>query len=224
MRIAHAEKTIEEYVLEYDMASFLNDDLLNTLQLFHFAPYSNIYLEQEELHYLYFLVEGQVQCNHYHLNGKLAVFALSKPFCLIGDLEVLSDKPLNSNVIATEHTVMLGIPKQIIERYGANDPIFLRFLLDQVREKMFKSTSLQTAQVLPTNNRLAVYMLANSTKNENEEHIIILPNKEDLASLMGTTTRHLNRVLKQLVEAESISSTYPRVRILDRNALEELTL
>lgn len=224
MRIAHAEKTIEDYVSEYDMVSFLNEDLLKALQLFHFSPYSNIYIEQDEQHYLYFLVEGQVQCNHYHLNGKLAVFALSQPFCVIGDLEILSDKSLNSNVTAMENTVMLGIPSHIVERYGANDPRFLRFLLEQLRGKMFKSTSLQTNQVLPAVNRLAVYILANLTSNEERKMVVTLPNKEELASLMGTTPRHLNRVLKQLVESGGISAGYPLVHILDRKCLEEFTL
>lgn len=223
MRIVNAEKTIQDYVSVHHMASFLNEDLLDALQLFHFPAYSHIYIEQDKQHYLYFLIEGQVQCNHYHLNGKLAVFALSQPFCLIGDLEILSDKPLNSNVTATENTIMLGIQSDIVQRYGANDPVFLRFLLEQIREKMFKSTSLQTANVLPTINRLAIYMLANSTWNENKGCMIILPSKEELASLMGTTPRHLNRVIKQLVESGAISGGYPLVQILNRTALENLT-
>lgn len=224
MRITEAEETIQGYIPAFGMANFLNEDLLKALQLFHFSAYSNIYIEEDEQHFLYFLIKGQVQCNHYHLNGKLAVFALSKPFCVIGDLEILSEKRLNSNVIATENTIMLGIPSHIIERYGANDPRFLRFLLEQVREKMIKSTSLQTNQVLPVSNRLAVYILANSRLNENEETIIILPTKEELASLMGTTPRHLNRVLKQLIESGSISAGYPLVHILDKQTLKELTL
>ncbi|MEQ8676009.1 MAG: helix-turn-helix domain-containing protein [Aggregatilineales bacterium] len=222
MHVAHSDKTIQQYVSQFEMARFLNENLLRYLQLFHFRPYTNVYIEEEEQHVLYFLVEGQVQCNHYHLNGKLAVFAVSEPFAAIGDLEILSTETINSNVIATRETVMLGISRTYVHRYGADDPRFLRFLLDQLREKLYKTNTLQMNQLLPVINRLTVYMLAHPTYNE--DSVILLPEKETLASLLGTTPRHLNRVLKELVEMGAISAGYPMVRILDRSALCELTV
>ncbi len=77
-------------------------------------------------------------------------------------------------------------------------------------------------QVLPVVTRLAVYILAYPVDEESGE--MILPSKEDLASLLGTTPRHLNRVLKELVEAGTISAGYPHVTILDRSALEASTV
>ena len=222
MRVAQAEKTIQHYVEKYDMAAFLNDDMLRHLQLYRFEPYTHVYIEEDEQYNLYFLVEGQLQCNHYHMNGKLAVFALSTPFTAIGDLEILSDQPLNSNVIATEATVMLGIARDYVEAYGADDPRFLRFLLDELRTKIYHTTMLQTSHVLPVINRLAVYILT-QTRDATESVTITLPAKEELASMLGTTTRHLNRVLKQLVEADIITSGYPRIHIHNREALRHLT-
>lgn len=221
MRFAGAEKTIQHYVAQFGLARFLNENLLDHLQLFHFPVYSSIFVEQDEQHYLYFLVEGQVQCSHYHLNGKLAVSAVSKPFAAIGDFEILSDMRVKSNVIATQETTMLGIARAVIERYGADDPRFLRFLIDQLREKLMKTNALQMNQVLPVINRLAVYLLAQPAANA--EGAILLPDKEGLASLMGTTPRHLNRVLRELVDDGCISAGYPLVRILNREALEALT-
>ena len=128
MRVMNAEETMQAYIAKYKMATFLNEDLLKHLELFHFSAYSNVYIEEDIQHTLYFLVEGQVQCNHYQLNGNLAVLALSEPFCAIGDLEILTKERVNSNVIATKDTTMLGIARPIVERYGANDAAFLRFL------------------------------------------------------------------------------------------------
>ena len=222
MRVARSEETIEHYVCRFDMMRFLNEAMLGHLQIFRFPAYTNIYIEQDEQHFLYFLVEGQVQCHHYHLNGKLAVSALSTPFAAIGDLEILSEERVHSNVIATQNTVMLGIARAHVHQYGADDPRFLRFLLDQLREKVYKTNSLQMNQVLPVINRLAVYLLAQSTTHV--DGVIVLPDKETLASLLGTTPRHLNRVIKELVESGSISAGYPLVRILNRSALQTLTL
>jgi CRP-like cAMP-binding protein len=217
------EQTIQHYVSTFNMGSFLNDDMLSHLQLFHFPAYTHIYIEQDEPHFLYFLVKGQVQCNHYNPDGKLAVFNISTPFTAIGDFEILTEKRVKSNVVATQNTTMLGIASDIVNHYGADDPRFLHFLIDQLREKLFKANVLQMNQLLPVKNRLAVYILAHPTKN-NEEDVIVLPIKEELASLLGTTPRHLNRVIKELVESGSISAGYPHMRILDRVALQDLNL
>lgn len=211
--------TLQQYVEQFNMASFLNADLLGCLQMFRFPAYSNIYIEQDEQHYLYFLVEGQVQCYHYHLNGKLAVIAVSNPFAAIGDLEILTDKPVNSNVIATRSTTMLALNSQDVNQFGADDPRFLRFIIDQLREKIYVSDSIQTSHVLPVIDRLALYILAQPVHADG----VVLPDKDVLASLLGTTPRHLNRVLRELVEAQTISAGYPLVKILNRTALERLT-
>ncbi len=221
MRVINAEETIQHYVSTFDMTSFLNDDLLSRLQLFNFPVYSNVYIEQDEQHFLYFLVKGQVQCNHYHLDGKLAVFAISNPFSAIGDLEILTEERVHSNVIATQDTAMLGIASTYVDRYGADDPRFLRFLIDQLREKLYNTNTLQVGQVLPVINRLAVYILSQEI---DENYSVILPEKEALASLLGTTPRHLNRVLKELVESGCISMGYPLVRIMNRSALQGFTI
>lgn len=219
MTLTTIDNPIKHYVAKYALDSVLNDHLLRALQIFQFSIYSHICVEGAEQHYLYFLVEGQVQCSHYHLNGKLAVIALSNPLEAIGDLEIFDERLLRSNVIATEPTTMLAIPKPIVREYGANDPRFLHFLLDQYRGKIYRTNALQMNQVLPLINRLSLYMLS---QIEDGKTSLILPSKEELASLMGTTTRHLNRVLRQLVDAEIISDGYPLVHILNRSELEQL--
>lgn len=221
MRVAVSEKTIDYYIQEHDLVRHLNEEMLSHLQIFHFPIYSTIYMEQDEQHFLYFLVEGQVQCSHYHLNGKLAVIALSTPFTVIGDMEILTEERINSNVIATENTVMLGIEREIVERYGSNDPRFLRFLIDQLRDKVMKTNTLHMNQLLPVSNRLALFMLAETKPDAPDS--ITLPDKEHLASLLGTTTRHLNRVLREFVDSGLIGAGYPRVTLLDREGLEDVS-
>lgn len=227
MRIAAAQANIQRYIEQFGIHQFLNDAMLSQLQLFHFPVYSHIYMAQDEQHHLYFLVEGSVQCSHYHLNGKLAVFAVSTPFCAIGDLEILSEERVYSNVIATHETVMLALTREVVHQYGAQDPRFLRFLLEQMRQKLYKSNALQINQVLPVINRLAVYLLAQQTGQANQQGMrqVVLPAKDDLASLLGTTTRHLNRVLRELVQMGAVDiSQYPCVLILDETALQQLNL
>lgn len=220
MRVADAQATIQKYVNQFNLAEFLNEDLLAHLQLFQFPIYANIFMEQDEQHYLYFLVEGVAQCSHYHLNGKLVVFALSHPFSAIGDLEILDNERLYSNVISTRPCILLGIERNVVQHYGASDPQFLRFLNSQLKEKLYKANSLQISHVLPVINRLALYILA-QRKGDTDEYVT-LPAKEDLASLLSTTPRHLNRVLRELVASGTIGKGYPRIHIRDISRLYDL--
>jgi CRP/FNR family transcriptional regulator, putaive post-exponential-phase nitrogen-starvation regulator len=222
VRRLYSQKTIQDYIARFDMARFLNEHLLENLQLFHFPAYSNVYIESEEQDYLYLLVEGQVQCHHYHPDGKLAVISVCSPFTALGDIEILNDEPIRSNVITTQNTTLLGIARSHVQRYGANDPCFLRFLIEQLRQKLYETNALQTNHVLPVIKRLVLYILAQAT--EDTQKSVVLPDKEGLASLLGTTTRHLNRVLRELVEAEYISAGYPHIYLLNRKALEDLTM
>jgi CRP/FNR family putative post-exponential-phase nitrogen-starvation transcriptional regulator len=217
MRTHQTATHIQDYVEQFHMADFLNKDLLNRLELFHFPAYANVLIEQDQPHYLYFLVEGQVQCHHYHLNGKLAVFAVSNPFTAIGDLEVLNDTPVHSNVIATRDTKMLGLSSEAINYYGANDSRFLRFLIDELRLKLYKTNSFQANQQLPVISRLAVYLLSQPV---NESGTMTLPYKEAVASLLGTSFRHLNRVFRTLIDTGTITMDYPSVRVLNFAQLE----
>lgn len=220
MHVANTDQTIRSYVELFQMQRFLNEDLLQRLQLFTFPAYANVYVEREAMKYLYFLVDGQVQCSHYHLNGKLAVIALSEPFTAIGDVEVMSSERVGSNVIATKPTTMLGVADAAVQQFGANDPRFLRFLIDQLRQKIYNNTTLQTGRVLPVASRLALYILALPTADP--QRFATLPDKESLASLLGTTERHLNRVINDLVSLRGIECDYPAVRVRDTEVLHTL--
>lgn len=218
MKILNDNDRIQRYIQQFKMAEFLNESLLNALQLFEFSPYSQVFAEEAHQDYLYFIVDGEVQCSHYHLNGTLAVFAISTPFTSIGDLEILNDDRVHSTVIALKKTIMLGIPRDVVHQFGADDPKLLRFLLDQIREKLYTSNSYQMIQTLPVISRLAVYLLSNM----DDAGYVILPDKDSLASLLGTSLRHLNRTIKQLTSDKAISTQYPRIRILDKPFLEKI--
>ena len=219
MKIIRSEEAVQQYISMFDMTSFLNNDLLRNLQLFQFPAHTNIYIEQAEQSFLFFLVEGQVQCTHYHMNGKLVVVALLNPFTAIGDLEILSEERMNTNVITSQMTTMLGIAKATVQRFGMDDPRFLHFLIDQLREKLYETNSLQRGRALSAKSQLALYILAHSATHEG--NTVTLPDKETLASLLGTTQRHLNRVIKELVVSGGIDHGYPSVHIFDRFVLQE---
>ena len=212
------DSTIATYVSRFGLDRSLPEPILRNLRLRRFDAFETILREDGTVSDLYLLVEGRLQCTHFHMNGKAAVLAVVDPFSAIGDLEVLNDHPIRSNVFAIKPTTTLAVSKQIVQRHGADDPRFLRFLLDEVRRKLIDSNAVQMTGVLPVASRCALMVMSKM----DADGVAELPSKEILASLLGTTQRHLNRVMNEFVHRGVIDRDYPRVRVLDRDALEAI--
>ena len=204
---------IEPYLQKFSLRDHLNADLVRCLRLVQFPPQTEFYLQAGEQTSIYFLVSGKVQVNYAHTNGKLSVLAMMSPLALIGDLELFTTDTIQTNVMTLEATILLGIEKEFVIRFGYDDPRFLRFVIHQLTSKLYHTSLIQTGNVLPLINRLSVYLLA-------QPNPLPLDSKAHLAGLLGTTTRHLNRVLKTL-ELEGLVRIEQRcITILDRAGLQ----
>lgn len=203
------------YIEKFALHNYLNADLLRCLRLFELPPHRDLYVQQHELTLLYFLVDGKVQVGHDHPNGKQAVLAMLTPLAVIGDLEVFGFEDIHTNLRTLEKTTLLGLEKTFVLRFGYEDPQFLRFIIHHVITKLYHSSNIQVGHALPLINQVAAYLL-----DKRESDIVILPSKLHLAGLFGTTSRHLNRVIKQLKVDGIIRVENRSVHILNLAQLE----
>ncbi len=216
MEQSPSQSLLKHYIHEFSLGDHLNTDLLRGLRLFRYPPGTELYSQAGEQWYVYLLVAGQVQVNVVHPNGKLAVLALLSPLAVLGDLELFSDDTLQTNVVTTEASVLLGIEKALVLRCGWDDPRFLRFVIHHLTTKLYQTSLRQTGNVLPLSARLAAYLIAQPSTPDG---LILLPARASLAGLLDTSPRHLNRVIKDLESATLIWRDRQRVRILDRAGL-----
>ena len=72
-------------------------------------------------------------------------------------------------------------------------------------------------RIFPLENKLASYLLAMNSNN-----IIMIDNYSNLADLLGTSYRHLNRVLNKLVEKGIILKDKNEIKILNKEELENI--
>jgi CRP-like cAMP-binding protein len=144
------------------------------------------------------------------------VLALVSPLAILGDLELFSYETLKTNVVTTEASVLLGIEKDFVLQYGYDDPRFLRFVIHNLTAKLYQTSLYQTGNVLPLAARLATYLIEQPVTPDG---VILLPARTHLAGLLGTSPRHLNRVIKDLEGAGLIRRDRQRLRILDRAGL-----
>ena len=107
----HSEgNEVMNYIKEFKMDSFLNEKLLSQIRIFDFEAYETVMAEQSKTEYLYFLVEGQIKCAHYHSNGTLAVVAMINPFAVLGDVEIINNDLTVTAAVTTRPSAILGIP------------------------------------------------------------------------------------------------------------------
>lgn len=214
------EKNLEYYIKEFNIGRFLNEKLLSHIQILHLEAYETLIAEQSIPQYFYLLVEGQIKCAHYHSNGTLAVVQIMHPFSALGDVELINKHRAMTAAVATRPSVVLGIPASIIRDEGMNDPLFLQFISEELVKKLHDSTALRLGHLLPVKSRLALFVV--SKPDAADGNILVFPEKEALASMLGTTYRHLNRVLKELMEENTIGPGYPGVRIKNIINLQKL--
>ena len=214
------EEKISDYIERFDMRSFLNDRLIDGMEIFRIPRHQTLILEKSQIRYLYFLVEGQLSCIHYNFNGNIDVMAITKPLTVIGDVELLDEQPSSTAVTTGLDSVLLGIRIDRVRRFGLEDPRFLRFIIMQLSAKIRRSTILRYGSSLPVKSRFAFFILAHY--GEAADGVIILPDKDELASMLGTSTRHLNRIIREFIKAGAVGKGYPGMRISDISVVRKM--
>ena len=202
----------DRYIQQHHLQNHIPTAILDALELRRYETGEYIYRQGEEVRTFYILVDGKLQIDFLHRNGDQAVLSLSEPPTAIGDLEIFADFPTVRNVLVLQASTLFAGAMDVIREYGKEDPRFLRFLLNQVIRKLEFSSNLLTHTRLPLESRLARYLLVQSQRRG---AILTLEKREVLAGILGTSVRHLNRVLKSLAEAGIISIRYRTLEIIN---------
>lgn len=206
------------YIDHFHLADHLNPELLRRLHLFQYPTGTAIFAQSGEQQMLYWLVAGKLQVNILHPNGKYSVLAFLTPLAMVGDLELFGDSATQTNVICIEPSTLLGLAKADALQFGYDDPRFLRLVITHLSAKLTATSHLQSRAVLPLIYQLAAYLLNQPARPDGK---IGLESKADLAALLGTTPRHLNRTLRHLETEGIIQVEGKTLTLLDLPALRQ---
>ena len=207
---------LKQYIEQFSLTEHLNADLLSCLRVFQFSSQQPIINALTKQTHLYFLVEGKAQISYYLSNGRRSIILMITPFAVVGDMELFEDNELQMNVIATEASIFLGIRKSDVMQFGYNDPRFLRFIIHYMSQKLRSTGFHQLSYDLPLINRLGLYLLSQPCTN----NTIVIESKSLIADLLGTTARHLNRVIQTMENDDIIQWQRNQVNILDMTKLQ----
>lgn len=212
---------LQSYIETFQLEAILNQQLFPYLSLYSFEEGEFICTQGEPSEYLYILVKGKVKIYTNSPEGKTLILSFKTPLEVIGDLEYVQEIDFLNTAEAVSPVCMIGIHHRWLKKYAKDHAPFLQFLLGIITKKFHvKSKSMSLTIMYPVEVRLASYLMSVSLDESvalNKSQISI--SIKDTANLIGTSYRHLNRVISQLCEDGLIERKKGIILIKDREGL-----
>ncbi|MCL6605465.1 MAG: cyclic nucleotide-binding domain-containing protein [Paenibacillus sp.] len=174
---------------------------------------------------LFILMEGKLKIHTLLPNGKSMLVRFAKPTSIIGDVELLRQYPVKNQVESVGDSLLLVAGKKLMFKELENNVTLLRFLVGELSHKLYTLGQTSALNLLyPVENRFASYLLslfADQGKGQYVEEIRTSTLTET-AELLGTSYRHLNRIVKRFIEEGIIERKRGRLIVLHEGKLAEL--
>lgn len=210
---------MQHYIEQFQLQNVLPAQLLQQLTLKSFHKGEHIILQGELPQYLYFLVEGRLKIFAESDEGRKLIIAFIQPFSVLGDIELIQRKPYLNTVEAITDCKLLALPISTVHDLGLQHAPFINYLLDEITGKFYANAYSSHFNLLHSVDvRFASYLLSITA----EMNYVSIHHIRDVADLIGTSYRHLNRIIAQLVEQGLIERSQRTIRILNREELFKL--
>lgn len=219
MKEVHDQEQLNSYLAQFQLEEVFHEPLRSHLTLYHLGSGDVICYQGQQSEHLYVLVQGRIKIYTNSHEGQSLIVSFKSPLEIIGDIEYIRQIEIINTVEAVTEVYLFGIPYAWLRKLGDEHPPFLRFLLDIITRKFYiKSDFLSFNLMHPVEVRLASYLLSHISEedavNGTFQHEVI--GLADTANLIGTSYRHLNRIVGKLCE-EGLVSRGARGTIYIRN-------
>ncbi|TDT71774.1 CRP-like cAMP-binding protein [Hypnocyclicus thermotrophus] len=214
-------KLLEKYYKKYALDSFFSNNYINKAYLEFIKKNSFLILSKQQPKYFYFIVNGKFKVSTTNENGKALSVAFLEPGEVIGDVELVLNKPYIHNVEAIIDSYVIKFDIEFIKTLLKTDNVFNNKILQTLAIKLYNDTSIIYESMLyPLENRIATY-LYNSLDENNEIQKL---NITELSSSLGKSSRQIRRIFKKFIEENIIEKDFMYVKIIDINKLKKLVI
>lgn len=210
------ERPITDFLNRHGLTVLFPERVQQSMQLESFASGDCLLSQGDNPQAFYLLVEGKLKISMLSPEGKRLILAFKTPFDLVGDIEYIQQCPLINTVKAVTETCVIRIPYKVLRKEMRNHAPWLQFLLKTITQKFkIKSQAMNFNLLYPVDVRLASYLLSMTPTHSELDSTSLI----DMADLIGTSYRHLNRVLQQFEQAGWITKKRGKITIIDRSSL-----
>jgi len=181
--------------------------------------------ETDPAHAFYVIVTGQVKLYKSSPEGKEQTLYLLRPGDPFGMCTAFAIDSFPANAMALEESGILMIPGPVMEAVATSEPRLLlniiQILSDRLKESMILIESLSLKEIPE---RLASFLLHALTREGGREmnRLELTITQRELAKILGATPEALSRAVRKMSNAGILAMDGRTIRILDREALEEL--
>ncbi len=220
MKIIHDSQRIETYIKKYNIESWFTELSVADVKLLSYKQGEYMARSGEPLEYFKFFVKGRAKVYTVMQNGKSYLLSFYEPIQVIGDVELMNDPNMgcNCHVETLTPCTCIGIPMDLVSKKYLDDNTFLRAVGRSLAIKTFNESVDSSINLLYTlESRLAAYILALAP---NLKEVQLNETYSDMAELLGTSYRHLARVLNKFSDEGLIEKSRKSIKILKPEGLK----
>jgi CRP-like cAMP-binding protein len=221
MKIINSPNLLRKYIELYNIQSIFSENLEDHMNLYQFKKGEYLFTSSEKVSYFFLLVSGGAKVVLNLENGKSILIDYSKPLEMLGEMEIINNQYSKYDIIAMEDSTVIGIPMEAFSKLIDNDPIFWKHLYSSSLDKL---QSTVTSNIISSSysfeHVLANYLITHSVEKA-DEIVVESASFNDLSQLLGTSYRHLNRVLKKFIQNGLIKKDKRRIIITNYEKLSE---
>ena len=220
MKFINDTNLIQNYIKKYSLDSWFDKLEPADMKIIRYSRGEYLARSGEPLDHFMFFVRGRAKIYTVMENGKSYLLSFYEPMQVIGDVELMNDPKMgcNCHVEALIECDCLAIPMEVMVEKFFDDTSFLRAVAKSLAIKTCQESMASSVNLLYTlESRLAAYILALAI---DRAEVILDESYADMADLLGTSYRHLARVLNKFVEEGLITKNKKSILILDHNGLK----
>jgi CRP-like cAMP-binding protein len=182
-----------------------------------------IFAEGDEGTGFYVLIAGKVKIFKLSPEGKEQILHVLGPGEPFGEAAVFVGQPFPAHAETLEKSRIFFFPRAAFIELIKGDPSMALNMLAILSLRLRKFTALvEDLSLKEVPGRLAAYLFYMSEQRDGSDDLKLDIAKNQLASLLGTIPETLSRILTRMVRQGLIRLDGSRIKIVDRQGLEEL--
>lgn len=209
--INSSENNIESLIEEFKSKTFKNKEI--------------IFREGDFANNIYYVLEGKIKTFQVNKDGKEFITGLHSSGDFLGHKAVLEGQNFNETAAIIENAVICIIPRQdILETINTNKDVAQQFIKILANDLVEKEKQLLDLAYNTVRKRVADALLNLKSKydHQGEEIFEISVSRADLASMVGTATESVIRILSEFKEDGIIQIKGSRIKILKPKELDNM--
>jgi len=174
----------------------------------------------------YVVISGMVKMFKASPEGREQTLYIFGPGEMFGVCAIFSDMVFPAGASALEESVLLTFQGDLVKNIAHRDPTILfnmiRVLACRLKESM-ALVELLALKDIPQ--RVASFLLLSTMKKDcrEDEEVDLMITRREMAKIIGSTPETLSRVLKKMAMKRMIELEGRRLRVLDRDALNDIS-